>query len=220
MTVLRAPWRSHVGRKITMAVTGILLVGFLLSHMASNILVFKDPAALDAYAAWLRGFGPLLWVARLGLLALAGLHVWSALALIRANREARPVGYARHALASSTWGARSMRVGGFILLFFIVFHILHFTTGTVHPDFVPGRVGGNLIAGFRLQPAVAAFYIVAMVALWLHLTHGVWSFFQTLGLNHPRWNRSRLVLAWALAIVIAGGLLVIPVGVLAGWAGQ
>jgi succinate dehydrogenase / fumarate reductase cytochrome b subunit len=113
-----------------------------------------------------------------------------------------------------------MRVGGFILLFFIVFHILHFTTGTVHPDFVPGRVGGNLIAGFRLQPAVAAFYIVAMVALWLHLTHGVWSFFQTLGLNHPRWNRSRLVLAWALAIVIAGGLLVIPVGVLAGWAGQ
>jgi succinate dehydrogenase / fumarate reductase cytochrome b subunit len=113
-----------------------------------------------------------------------------------------------------------MRVGGFILLFFIVFHILHFTTGTVHPDFVPGRVGENLIVGFQLQPAVAAFYIVAMGALGLHLSHGIWSSFQTMGLNHPRWNRSRLVLAWGLAIAIAGGLLVIPVGVLAGWAGR
>lgn len=220
MNWIGAFWRSAIGRKMVMAVTGILLVGFLLSHMASNILVFTDPAALSEYAEWLRSFGPLLWVARLGLLGLAALHVWAALTLTRDNRRARPVGYAQYALSSSTWGARSMRVGGFILLFFIVFHILHFTTGTVHPDFVPGDVGGNLVAGFQLQPAVAAFYMVAMVALGLHLSHGIWSFFQTLGLHHPRWNRARQVTAWILTLAIAGGLLLIPVGVLAGLAGR
>lgn len=203
-----------------MAVTGILLVGFLLSHMASNILIFKDPSALDAYAEWLRSFGPLLWVARLGLLAVAALHVWSAIALTRMNRAARPVGYGRLTPAASSWGARTMRVGGFVLLFFIVFHILHFTTGTLHPDFLAGDVGQNVIVGFQLQPAVAAFYLVAMLALGLHLSHGVWSFFQTLGLHHPRWNGLRRVVAWTLAVLIAGGLGLIPLGVLAGWVGR
>ncbi len=213
-------YRSVIGKKILMAVTGILLVGFLLSHMATNLLVFKDPTALDAYAAWLRSFGPLLWVARLGLLVLALVHVALAIQLTGLARKARPVGYEQLEHRSSTLGARTMRVGGFILLFFTVFHILHFTTGTVHPDFIPGRVGQNLITGFQLQPAVAAFYIVAMLALGLHLSHGIWSFFQTMGLNHPRWNAARSALAWGLTILIAGGLLVIPVGVLAGWAGR
>lgn len=220
MNWIRAFYRSLIGKKIIMAVTGILLVGFLASHMASNILVFKDPASLDHYAEWLRSFGPLLWVARLGLLALAVLHVVAAIQLTRLNQKARPVGYARLEPSASSWGARTMRIGGFLLLFFIIFHILHFTTGTVHPDFVPGRVGENLILGFQLQPAVAAFYIVAMLALGLHLSHGIWSFFQTLGLNHPHWNRARLVTAWVLTVAIAGGLLVIPVGVLAGLAGR
>lgn len=210
--------RSVIGRKIAMAVSGVLLVGFLLSHMASNILVFVDPAALDRYAAWLRGFGPLLWVARLGLLGLAVVHVGSAVSLIRLNRQARPIGYARVTRDASTVAARTMVLGGLLLLVFIVFHLLHLTTGTVHPDFVPGRVGENLVQGFVQEPGVAVFYAVAMVALGLHLAHGVWSAFQTLGLNHPRWNRARLAVAWALAVVIAGGLLVIPIGVLAGWA--
>lgn len=220
MTWVGAFYRSVIGKKILMAVTGILLVGFLLSHMASNVLVFKDPAALDAYAEWLRSFGPLLWVARLGLLGLAVVHVAMAVQLTALSRRARPVGYEQLEHRSSTLGARTMRVGGFVLLFFIIFHILHFTTGTVHPDFVPGRVGENLILGFQLQPAVAGFYIVAMLALGLHLSHGIWSFFQTLGLNHPRWQSARTALAWGLAILIAGGLLVIPIGVLAGLAGR
>jgi len=220
MNGLRAFWRSLVGKKIVMAVSGMLLVGFLLSHMVSNVLVFKDPASLDHYAEWLRSFGPLLWVARLGLIGLAAVHVVAALQLTRAARAARPESYVRLAPAASSWGARSMRVGGFILLFFIVFHILHFTTGTLHPDFIPGQVGRNLVIGFQAQPAVAAFYIVAMLALGLHLSHGTWSFFQTLGLNHPRWNRARTVLAWVLTILIAGGLLAVPVGVLAGLAGR
>ncbi len=220
MNWMVAFYRSVVGKKLLMAVTGILLVGFLLSHMASNVLVFKDPTALDAYAEWLRSFGPLLWVARLGLLVLALVHVAMAIQLTGLSRKARPVGYEQLEHRSSTLGARTMRLGGFILLFFIIFHILHFTTGTVHPDFIPGRVGQNLITGFQLQPAVAAFYIVAMLALGLHLSHGIWSFFQTMGLNHPRWQPARTALAWGLTILIAGGLLVIPVGVLAGWAGR
>ena len=220
MTWLRAFYRSSIGKKILMAVTGILLVGFLLSHMVSNILIFKEPASLDRYGEWLRSFGPLLWVARFGLLGLAVLHIVSALELTRMNRRARPVAYDRLTPDASSWGARSMRVGGFILLFFIVFHLLHFTTGTVHPDFRAGEVGRNMITGFQLQPAVVAFYVVAMVALGLHLSHGVWSFFQTLGLHHPRWNTARRVLAWVLTIVIAGGLGIIPLGVAAGWAGR
>jgi succinate dehydrogenase / fumarate reductase cytochrome b subunit len=115
-----------------------------------------------------------------------------------------------------------MRVGGVILLLFIVFHLLHFTTGTIFPGatFVPGAVGRNVIVGFETQPLVAGFYVVAMIALGLHLSHGIWSFFQTLGLNHPTWNRARRVTAWVLTIVIAGGLMAIPLGVMAGFAGR
>lgn len=215
-------YRSLIGKKVVMAVSGILLVGFLLSHMASNVLVFKDPESLTHYGEWLRSFGPLLWVARLGLIGLAVLHILSALELTRINRQARPVGYQRLRAASSTWGARSMRVGGVILLLFIVFHLLHFTTGTIFPGavFEPGEVGRNVVVGFTGQPLVVAFYVVAMVALGLHLSHGVWSFFQTLGLNHPHWNRARRVTAWVLTVAIAGGLLLIPLGVAAGWAGR
>lgn len=220
MNWIGAFWRSQVGKKIIMAVTGILLVGFLISHMASNLLVFSAPDSLDHYAEWLRSLGPLLWVARVGLLSLAGLHIVAAFQLTQAARRARPERYARLTPAASSWGARSMRIGGLVLLFFIVFHILHFTTGTLHPDFVAGQVGRNVIVGFRMQPAVAAFYIVAMLALGLHLSHGIWSCFQTLGLNHPRWNRARTVTAWVLTIAIAGGLLAVPAGVLAGLAGR
>ncbi len=220
MSWVAAFWRSLIGKKVLMAGSGILLVGFLLSHMASNILIFKDPESLDHYAAWLRSFGPLLWVGRLGLLGLAGVHIVLALQLTRLNLGARPVGYQRLTPDASTWGARSMRVGGVLLLAFLVFHILHFTLGTVHPDFVPGAVGRNVIAGFVGHPVVVAFYSVAMLALGLHLSHGVWSFFQTMGLNHPHWNRSRRMVAWVLTIAIAGGLLVIPMGVAAGLASR
>ncbi|MDZ4673918.1 MAG: succinate dehydrogenase cytochrome b subunit [Gemmatimonadota bacterium] len=215
-------YRSLIGKKVMMAASGILLVGFLLSHMASNVLVFKDPESLTHYGEWLRSFGPLLWVARIGLLGLAVLHIVAAIQLTRINQQARPVGYQRLRAESSTWGARSMRIGGVILLAFIVFHLLHFTTGTIFPgaEFEPGEVGRNVLVGFSGQPLVVAFYVVAMVALGLHLSHGVWSFFQTMGLNHPHWNRARRVIAWVLTIAIAGGLLAIPIGVAAGLAGR
>lgn len=213
-------WRSTIGKKVVMAVTGILLVGFLISHVLSNLLVFTDPAKLDAYAAWLRGFGAWLWVARAGLLGAAVLHVVAATQLTLAARRARPEGYRQLRPQAATYAARTMRVGGVLLAVFIVFHILHFTTGTVHPDFVHGEVGRNVLVGFRGAPITAGFYALTMVALGLHLGHGAWSAVQTLGGNHPRYNRLRVILGVTLAVVIAGGFLIIPIGVLAGLAGR
>jgi succinate dehydrogenase / fumarate reductase cytochrome b subunit len=215
MNRIVALWHTAVGKKVAMAVTGLALVAFLISHMISNVLVFENPQHLDDYGAWLRSFGPLLWVARLGLLAAAVIHITAAWQLTQMSRTARPAGYDRHELRVSTYAARTMRWGGVLLLAFLVFHIFHLTLGTVHPDFVEGAVARNLKTGLAVKP-VAAFYAVAMIFLGLHFAHGIWSVFQTLGLNHPAWNRSRKVIAIGLAVLVAGGLLSIPVAALLG----
>jgi len=213
---LFALWESTVGKKVAMAVTGIVMVLFLISHVISNVLIFKDPRHLDTYAAWLRSLGPLLWLVRLVLLASVVIHVLAAWQLTRRAHAARPVAYRAHELQVAGYAERTMRWGGVLLVVFIVFHILHFTTGTLHPDFHPGEVGRNVIVGMAVTP-VAIFYLVAMLALALHLWHGVWSVFQTVGLSHPAWNRSRKALAVGLAVLIAGGFATIPIAALAGW---
>ena len=215
MNRLLALWHSTVGKKVAIALSGILLVGFLISHMASNVLVFVDPAKLDAYAEWLRGFGALLWVARAGLLALVLIHIAAAWQLTQRAREARPRNYARAERQVSTYAARTMRWGGVLILVFIVYHILHYTTGTLHPDFVPGEVGRNLVVGMQV-PWTAVFYAVTMVAIGAHFYHGIWSVFQTLGLNHPAWNQSRICIALGLTLLVAGGFLSIPLAALFG----
>lgn len=215
MNRLLALWHTAVGKKVAMALSGILLVAFLVSHMASNVLVFADPAKLDAYAEWLRGFGPLLWVARAGLLALVAIHIAAAYQLTRQAQAARSVRYAKAEHQVSTYAARTMRYGGVLIAVFIVYHILHYTTGHLHPDFVPGEVGRNLVVGMQVK-WTAAFYAVVMVALGAHFYHGIWSVFQTLGLNHPSWNRTRITLAVGLTLVVAGGFLSIPLAALAG----
>lgn len=215
MNRIVALWQTAVGKKVAMAVTGLALVFFLISHMISNVLVFENPQHLDDYAAWLRSFGPLLWVARAGLLAAAAIHITAAWQLTQMSRTARPAGYDRQELRVSSYAARTMRWGGVLLLAFIIFHLLHLTFGTVHPDFVEGAVSQNLKTGLAVKP-VAAFYAVAMIFLGLHLGHGVWSVFQTLGINHPAWNKSRKAIAIGLAVLIAGGLLTIPVAALLG----
>ncbi|MDZ4257071.1 MAG: succinate dehydrogenase cytochrome b subunit [Gemmatimonadales bacterium] len=215
MNRLLALWHSTVGKKVAMALSGILLVGFLISHMASNVLVFVDPAKLDAYAEWLRGFGALLWVARAGLLALVLIHIAAAWQLTQRAREARPRNYARAERQVSTYAARTMRWGGVLILVFIVYHILHYTTGTLHPDFVPGEVGRNLVVGMQV-PWTAVFYAVTMVAIGAHFYHGIWSVFQTLGFNHPAWNQSRISIALGLTLLVAGGFLSIPLAALFG----
>ncbi|MES2305879.1 MAG: succinate dehydrogenase cytochrome b subunit [Gemmatimonadota bacterium] len=215
MNRIIALWQTAVGKKVAMAVTGLALVLFLVSHMISNVLVFENPQHLDDYGAWLRSFGPLLWVARLGLLAAVSIHIAAAWQLTQMARAARPADYNRHELRVSSYAARTMRWGGVLLLVFIVFHIFHLTLGTVHPDFVEGAVSQNLKTGLEVKP-VAAFYALAMVFLGLHLGHGIWSVFQTLGLNHPAWNKTRKVIAVTLAVLVAGGLLSIPVAALLG----
>ena len=216
MNRLSALWGTTVGKKVAMAVTGIVMILFLVSHMISNVLIFKNPEHLDGYAAWLRSLGAALWLARAGLIACVGIHIAAAYQLTMLARRARPVAYSKHEYQVATYASRTMRWGGVLLLLFIVFHILHFTTGTFHPDFHPGEVGRNVIEGFAVTP-VAIFYFVAMFFLGLHLSHGIWSALQTLGLNHPSYNRSRRLVALGLAIAVAGGLATIPAAAILGW---
>lgn len=215
MNAVLALFRSSLGKKIIMAVSGLLLFGFVLAHMAGNLQVFLGPTKLDEYGAALRKLPALLWAARLGLLAAAAAHIWSAYSLTMMNRAARPAGYRRQTWIESTWASRTMRVSGVVLLAFIVYHLLHFTLGTLHPDFIEGGVHHNFVTGFRV-PLASAFYIVAMLCLGLHLYHGVWSMMQTLGLNHPRYNHLRLAFATFITAVVVIGNISMPIAVLAG----
>lgn len=208
---------SSVGKKVVMAVTGLILFGYVIAHMSGNLLAYLGPEALNAYAVWLRELvhGAGLWIARAVLLLAVVLHIWSATAITVENLKARPVGYrtARH--DRSTYASRTMVWSGPILALFVVYHILHLTTGTVHPDFREGDVYHNFVAGFRVVP-VSAFYIVAMLALGYHLYHGVWSMLQTLGLAHPRYDRLRAAFAGLFTGVVVVGNISFPVAVLLG----
>jgi succinate dehydrogenase / fumarate reductase cytochrome b subunit len=217
MEATRGFIRSSIGRKVVMAVTGVILVGFVIAHMLGNLQVYIGPEAMNNYAVWLRQVlhGTGLWIARVVLLVAVVLHIWSATSLTLSSRRARPVGYREQKWRESTYASRTMRWGGVIILLFVIYHILHMTTGTVHQSFIEGDVYHNFVAGFRVVP-VSLFYIFAMLALGLHLKHGVWSMFQTLGVSHPRYIRAAHVLAWTVAIVVVVGNISFPLAVLAG----
>ncbi|HEY7727920.1 MAG TPA: succinate dehydrogenase cytochrome b subunit [Candidatus Eisenbacteria bacterium] len=208
---------TTVGRKIVMAATGIVLFGFVLLHMLGNLQAFMGPEALNHYAVWLRelGHGGALWIFRAVLLVSVALHVWAATVLTLENLRARRVGYRERAWQRSTYASRTMVWSGPIVALFVVYHILHFTTGTVHPSFVEGDVYHNFVAGFRVVP-VSVFYIVAMLALGYHLYHGFWSMLQTLGLSHPRYNPLRHAASAAFTFAIVGVNISFPVAVLTG----
>lgn len=208
---------STIGRKVIMAVTGAILFGFVLVHMIGNFQVYLGPEAMNGYAVFLRQFlhGYGLWVARVVLLVAAVLHIWSATSLTLSSRRARPIGYQEQKWKESTYASRTMRWGGVILLLFVIYHLLHFTTGTVHQSFIEGDVYHNFVAGFRVVP-VSIFYIVAMLALGLHLRHGLWSMCQTLGVSHPRYIRIARAAAWIFAAIIVLGNISFPLAVLAG----
>jgi succinate dehydrogenase / fumarate reductase cytochrome b subunit len=209
---------STIGRKAVMAATGLVLFVFVLGHFVGNLTLYAGPEAINGYSHFLRTFlhGAGIWVARLVLLTCAVLHVWSATSLTLESWAARPVGYKRWKAKDSTYASRTMRWGGVILFAFIVFHILHLTLGRFHPDYVPGDVYHNVVAGFQVWP-VSLFYIVAMVLLGLHLDHGVWSMCQTLGLEHPRYKRWARGAALGFALLIVVGNCSFPIAVLAGW---
>lgn len=200
-----------------MAVTGFILFGFVVAHMIGNLQAYLGPEALNAYAVWLRELlhGAGLWIARAVLLLSVILHIWSATALTIDNRRARPVGYRRREYDRSTYASRTMVWSGPILLLFIIYHLLHFTFGTVHPSFVEGDVYHNFVAGFQVVP-VSIFYIVAMLALGYHLYHGIWSMLQTLGLSHPRYNFLRHGFAGLMTAIVVVGNISFPLAVLTG----
>ena len=210
-------WRSSLGLKIVMAASGVVLFAFVVGHMLGNLQAFLGPEALNDYAEQLRALPALLWAARLGLLVAVGLHIWSAWRLTLMNRAARPVGYREKAWRESPYASRTMRWSGVLLLLFVVYHLLHFTFGTraVHPHFVAGDVFHNFVTGFQ-NPLVSFFYILAMLALGLHLYHGAWSFLQTLGLSHPRYNHLRHTFAAFVTVVVVAGNISFPVAVLTG----
>jgi succinate dehydrogenase / fumarate reductase cytochrome b subunit len=217
MSGIKTVVSSSVGRKLVMAVTGLALFGFVLGHMAGNLQVFQGPEAMNAYGAFLHEFlhGAGIWFARGGLLAAVALHIWAAVSLTLENFAARPDGYRRVRHVESTYASRTMIWSGPILAMFVIYHLLHLTTGQAHSHFVPGDVYRNVVIGFSSPPVTIA-YTVAMLALGLHLYHGIWSMLQTLGLNHPAWNRARWAFAAGATVLIVAGFLSVPFAVIAG----
>jgi succinate dehydrogenase / fumarate reductase cytochrome b subunit len=197
-------WRSTIGKKIVMAVTGVLLVGFIIGHAMGNLIVFRGPEAFNAYAAFLKGNAGVLWTVRIALLVAVVLHIIAAYQLTRLQQRARPVGYQHREPQVSTLAARTIRWGGALLLVFVIYHLLHLTTGTVHPAFSHVDAYGNVMTGFRVW-WVALIYIAGTVALGLHLYHGVWSSIRTLGLARPTYQplKRRAALAIALGVTLA-----------------
>jgi len=208
---------STIGRKVVMAVTGFILVGFVVVHMAGNLQMFLGPAAMHDYAVFLRAFlhGTGVWIARGGLLAAAVLHIWAATSLTIENRAARPVAYRTWQPGASTLGSRTMRLSGYLLLAYIIYHLLHMTLGTVHPDFRELEPYHNLVSAFQSK-LVAITYILAMILLGFHLDHGIWSMLRTLGLSHPRYVALARVAAAGLSVLVVIGYVSIPVAVMMG----
>lgn len=216
MSALRAFWGSTIGKKIVMAATGLIGIGFVIGHMLGNLQVFLGPAKFNAYAHFLRSLGELLWVVRAVLVAAVVLHVVAAVQLSRRRLAARPVGYkqgSQHEV--STFASRTIRWGGALLLLFLVFHILHFTTLSVFRDYSTTDVYANVIRGFSVW-WVVLLYVVAMAALGLHLHHGIWSSLRTLGASKASTDPLKRPVAAAVAIVVWLGFTVIPIAVFAG----
>jgi succinate dehydrogenase / fumarate reductase cytochrome b subunit len=234
MTWIGNFYRSAIGKKAVMAVTGVILFGWILMHMLGNLKLYM-PAhedadgimrpAMDIYAVGLRELGApfapesaLLWVTRILLLVCVVFHIHSAYALTMMNRQARPVAYRNRDYVKATYAARTMRWGGVIILLFVIYHILHLTTGHTHDprQFVHGAVHNNVVYGFQ-RWWVAAIYILANLALGLHLYHGVWAMFGSVGLTNPRFEGWRRNFATAFAVLITLGNVSFPLAVLTGF---
>jgi succinate dehydrogenase / fumarate reductase cytochrome b subunit len=219
MSRMRALWSSTIGKKAVMAVTGLIMVAYLITHVAANLTVFQGPGTINAYSAFLHGTGGALWVARLVLIAALVLHVVAAVQLTALRQAARPVPYAGGREPQvATFASRTIRWGGVLILVFLVYHILHFTLGTVHASFVEGDPFHNVTTGFH-SILVVLFYELALIAVGLHLYHGVWSSGRTLGVSPPSPRPLRRQLALALALIIWAGFAVIPLAMYAGMVG-
>ena len=215
-------YRTSIGTKIVMAVTGLLLFLWIIAHMLGNLLVFAGQDAMNAYAFSLKELGPSLWIVRIGLLALFIVHILSAVLVWRSNRGARTEAYSEYDPRWATYAGRTMMVSGVLVLVYVLYHLMHFTFGWIDPAYMQlldgrGRhdVYAMVVHSFS-NVIVSAVYIVSMGLLAFHLSHGVTSLFQTLGWHHPSYNPLIKRLGPILSVVIAIGFILVPLGVLTG----
>ncbi|MBC7926992.1 MAG: succinate dehydrogenase cytochrome b subunit [Bryobacteraceae bacterium] len=209
-------YRTTIGKKVVMAITGLVLFGFLIGHMAGNLQFFLGREVLNDYARHLHELPVLLWGARITLLFSVMLHIVAAVQLAQLQRTARPVTYFKKRSVGSSYASRTMYWSGPIVASFVIYHLLHLTLGAVHPNYEFLNAYDNLVIGFS-NPLVAVFYIVSMVLLGMHLYHGVWSMFQSIGLAHPRYTPTIKTLTRAFTVVLMAGFLAVPVAVLVGY---
>jgi succinate dehydrogenase / fumarate reductase cytochrome b subunit len=206
-----------------MAVSGIVLLGYVFAHMVGNLHVFEGPGQINHYGEWLRELlDPpfprtfFLWTLRLALITAFALHIIAAYQLTMINRRARPVRYqSPRDYVAADFAARTMRWTGVIVGLFLIYHLLDLTWGTANPGFVRGDVYRNTVASFERIP-VSLVYIAGCLALGVHLYHGAWSMFQSLGINNPRFNHWRRYFAVAFAVVVTVGFISVPIAVLIG----
>ena len=208
-------WESTNGKKAVMAVSGLVLFGFVIGHMIGNLQAFEGADKLNAYGHFLHGVPEILYAVRVGLLVAVCLHIWAAVGLALKNNSARPVSYAAKKNIHSSYASRTMYWSGPILLAFIIFHLLHLTAGVIQPGegFVEGDVYHNVVTGFSVW-YVSAWYIFSMILLGFHLRHGVWSMTQSLGFDQPQYTSLLKTVALVFATVVTAGFIAIPLGVL------
>lgn len=216
-------WCSSIGKKILMALSGVALILFLIAHLLGNLEVFAGQEALNAYGAFLRSIPKILWAARIGLVAMFGIHIWTAVKLSLENRAARPVKYADKKSVAATFASRTMLTGGLVVAAFVLYHLAHFTWGLTNPEFdhltdAKGRhdVYTMMIMGFSSIP-VTLFYVLAQICLAFHLAHGIGSVVQTFGLTTSKWGVLLRKGGVVFALLLCAGYLSIPLSVLVGW---
>jgi succinate dehydrogenase / fumarate reductase cytochrome b subunit len=211
-------WQSTNGKKVVMAVTGLMMFGFVVGHMLGNLQMYESPEHINAYGHFLHSLGELLWLERGIILLAIALHITATIQLALRSKAARPIGYSRKQAINSSYASRTMYWSGPIVLAFIILHLLQFTAGYLHPQaqFVPGDVYHNVVSGFQVW-WVSAWYIFAISLLGLHLSHGLWSMFQSVGLAHPRISPLLKIAAKSIALIIVLGYISIPISVLLGF---
>ena len=207
---------STLGKKWLMAVTGLILFGFVVGHMLGNLQIYLGQERLDHYAELLQANKPFLWAFRSVLLFSVSVHIWAAVVIWLRNRSARPVKYRMFQPPGLDYAARTMVWSGPIIALFIIYHILDFTVGTANPDFIKGEVYHNVLASFS-NPVIALVYMAACLLLAFHLYHGLWSLFQTFGWDHPRFGWIRRALAIFFSALIGAANISIPLAVLTGF---
>jgi succinate dehydrogenase / fumarate reductase cytochrome b subunit len=213
---------SSVFKKVVMAVSGIIMVLFLIAHMVGNLHVFQGAKSFNDYSEFLRTVGEpalpfrtLLTIIEIVLLVSVVAHMWAAVSLWRQAKRARPQGYVTKKAVAQSYASRTMRWGGVIIGLFIVYHILDLTFGVANPDGTSSTPYSRLVASFQ-NPIATTVYVITLILLGMHLRHGVWSATQTLGQSNRRRERTVNYFATAFAVLLIGGYLVVPAAVVFG----